>query len=119
MGDGWEKLEYYLDKKINFQFKLVELFLLSISASIIIISLSKYKLIIFSTLLQILALIWVIVLILIDLHRKKTKESNGLLKKYAFVITIPFSWKELIPIIIYIISILGMAIILLLPYFNF
>jgi len=119
MENGWQKLEYYLDKKINFQFKLIELFLLSISASIIIISLSEYKLIIFSALLQILTLIWVIILILIDLRKKKTKETAGLLKEYAFVITLPFSWKELVPIIIYMLSILGLALILLLPYFNF
>ena len=122
MGNGWQKLEYYLDKKVNFQFKLVELFLLSISASIVIISLSEYKLIIYSVLLQILALIWAIVLIISDLYIKKNEDPakiTSLLKKYSFVISIPFSWKELIPIIFYIISILVTTIVLLLPYLNF
>jgi hypothetical protein len=116
MSDGWLKLEGLLEKKINFELKLIEFFILTITAEIVIISLSEYKLIIISALLQIFALIWIILLILCDLNKKKTKEDAELLRKYMLVITVPMTWKEIIPIAIYILSIFFMGIIILLPF---
>jgi len=115
MTDGWQILENYLTKKINLELKLVELFLLSISAGIVIISLSEYKWIVAAVLLQIIALIWMIVIIVADTREKKTKESGEKLKDLVHFITVPFTWKELLPIIVYIISVIIMGAAIILP----
>lgn len=116
--DGWVIFEKFLDKKINFELRLIELFILSISAGIIILSLSEYKLIIISVILQILCVIWTIITLILDLKQKKDEKSIDSFKKIPFVISIPFGINELLIFVLYILSILFMGVIIILPYLK-
>lgn len=118
MEDGWKILEKYLNKKIDFELKLVELFILSISAGIVILSLSEYKLIIISVLLQIICLIWTILSIIHDLKKKKEEKTVKEIVSFCFVVSIPFKLNELLILITYVISIIIMGMVILIPYFR-
>ena len=112
--DGWELLERFLDKKINYELKFAELFMLSISAEIIILSLSTYKNIIFSVVIQAICLIWILITMMLDLQKKKTEKTGKMLHKISFMI-LPFGLNEFLIITLYVLSILIMAIIVLIP----
>ena len=115
MIDGWGILEKYLDKRINLEIKLIELFILTISAQIIIVSLSEYKTIAVSVLINILATCYLVVLLIFDLIKKKSEKTSKELKEIAFTVSVPFGWKDLTPLILYIFSIVIMAITILIP----
>ncbi|GEM_PF-5777963 len=113
--DGWELLEKYLDKRINLEIKLIELFLLTISAQIIIVSLSEYKMIVTSVLINILAICYLVILLISDLSKKKSEKTAKEIEGICFAVSISFGWKRIIPLILYILSIVVMAIIILIP----
>ena len=116
MTNGWNFLEKSLDKKINLEIKVIELFILTISAQIIIISLSKYKLIVISVLINIVAVCWLVGLLISDLRKKKSEKGVRDLRTVACTISsIPFGWKEVIPFILYIFSVTVMGVIISLP----
>jgi len=118
MNNEWDLIEKYVEKRIDLELRLIELFILTISAEIIIISLSDYKLIIIPVLVNIVAVIYLVIMMAFDLNMKK---SNGTIKKYANDITFLFplgfkEFKELIPLILYIVSIALMGFVILYPY---
>lgn len=115
MTDGWIIFEKYLEKRIDLEIKLAELFILTISAGIVVISLSQYKWIIVSILLQIISLVWILVSLIRDLRKKKDEESVNELKKSILAVTIHLGINQLIPLIFYVVSIIIMGIIILLP----
>ncbi len=94
MNDGWVIIEKYVEKRIDLEIRLIELFILTISAEIIIISLSDYKLIFIPVLVNIVAVIYLVVMMAFDLNMKK---SDKIVKKYAKDITFlfPLGFKEL------------------------
>lgn len=55
MNNGWSLIEKYVDKKINLELQLIELFILTITAEIVVISLSEYKKIVIPVLINIVA----------------------------------------------------------------
>lgn len=115
MTDGWIILEKYLEKKIDLEIKLAELFILTISAGIVVISLSQYKWIILSILMQIVSLTWILIDLISNLRKKKDEKSVNELEKSIQAVIINLGVNQLIPLIFYIASILIMGIIVLLP----
>lgn len=112
-------MEKYVDKKINLEIQLIELFILTITAEIVVISVSEYKMIVIPVLINIIAVCYLTVMLAFDLSMKKTrKTTKEFVKIITQVISIPFGIKELIPLILYIISIIIMGIIMLNPYIN-
>lgn len=120
MNNGWSLIEKYVDKKINLELQLIELFILTITAEIVVISLSEYKKIVIPVLINIVAVCYLTLMLVLDLNMKKSeKTAKEFGKKMIYVVSIPFGFKDLIPLVLYITSIIIMGLIILNPYIDF
>jgi hypothetical protein len=109
-----DDIKQYFEKRINLEIQLIELFILTVTAELVIISTSDYKKIVISVLINIVALCYLIGMLIFELNKKSKEISAKAFLEIGFVY-VPLELKDLIPLGLYLVSTFIMGIIILIP----
>lgn len=105
------------NKRIGIEIRLIELFILTISAQVVVLALARYQLMAVSVVSTLIGLLWLIVVLISDLRETKSKMSQEEVKELSKTKSVVIGWKHITPLFFYILSVFWMGFVVFYPFF--